>query len=89
MNPAPMRSLICSGTFARKGSGLEKLSGDLRYAHTNIASKREAVKNLLPSCDNLVTMPRKMPQGLQIDGISALQDRRNGRVVEGGGLENR
>ena len=38
----------------------------MRYAHTNMASKREAVRNLVPSCDNLVTMPRKMPQYLKI-----------------------
>ncbi len=37
----------------------------MRYAHTNMASKRDAVKNLVPSCDNLVTMPRKSTLGLQ------------------------
>jgi integrase len=31
----------------------------MRYAHTNLASKREAVRSLAPTCDNLVTMPRR------------------------------
>jgi integrase len=38
----------------------------MRYAHTNLASKQEAVQRLAPRCDNLVTMPRKAALGLQI-----------------------
>ena len=38
----------------------------MRYAHTNMASKRDAVRNLAPNCNNLVTIPRRKPQMLKI-----------------------
>ncbi len=37
----------------------------MRYAHTNLQAKQDAVKVLAPNCDNLVTMPRRTPFALQ------------------------
>jgi integrase len=38
----------------------------MRYAHTNMDSKRDAVQNLVPKCDNSVTMTPKSRRGLKI-----------------------
>jgi hypothetical protein len=38
----------------------------MRHAHTNKGGKRDAVQNLVPQCDNSVTMPPKSHRGLKI-----------------------
>jgi integrase len=38
----------------------------MRYAHTNMGSKREAVRNLAPDCYNVVTISRKKREMLKI-----------------------
>jgi site-specific recombinase XerD len=39
--------------------GRSTVTVTMRYAHTNLASKQEALRSLAPTCDNLVTMPRR------------------------------
>ena len=45
--------------------GYSTVTVTMRYANTNMVSKREAVRNPAPRCDNLVTMPRKPQFALQ------------------------
>jgi len=39
--------------------GRSTVTVTIRYPHTNMDSKREAVQNLVPHCDNIVRMTPK------------------------------
>ena len=76
--------------------GHSTITVTMRYAHSNHETKARAVAKL-PTCDKPVTViPRKAkkPNGSS-DSTRKMKEsgtigrRRNGRVVEGGGLENR
>ncbi len=46
--------------------GHSSITVTILYAHTNMKSKRDAMKNLVPQCDNSVTITSKSRRGLKI-----------------------